>query len=172
MTAVVRGDNQQPGADSETKEPDEWVGEANSVQIKSCPVSDHGSHSLLRAKKSLQSLANGDLRYGNNFLWRLKLSFRWRLKRVNEKAAEPPRLNRRRLRLFWRSSLLHCFVQRGGVQPVCASKVIETLCYAPGVFARLPVSLRVGKLAGDSSRLLVRFLKVVQDGFQVGWDLY
>jgi len=56
MTAVVRRDNQQPGTDSETKEPNEWIGKANSVQIKSCRVSDHGSDILLRAKKGLQGL--------------------------------------------------------------------------------------------------------------------
>jgi len=172
MTAVVRSDNEQPGANSETKDPNERVVKANPVQIKSCPVSDHGADILLRAKKSLQSLPAGDLQCGTHVLWRLNLSFRWRLKCANEKATEPSRLNRPRLRLFWRLSLFHCFVHRGGVQRVCTAKVIETLSDAPGAFARLPVSLRVGKLAGDSSRLLVRFLEVVQDDFQVGWDFY
>src|SRR5262249_7585791 len=79
MTAVVRGDNQQPRADRGAEESDGWGVEANSVQIKSGPVSNYRSHILVGAKKSLQGLPPGDPRSRHNFLWRAKFSSGWRL---------------------------------------------------------------------------------------------
>src|SRR5262249_61099087 len=106
MTPVVRRDNQQPGADREAKESNEWVAKANPVQIKTGSIANHSSHILLRAEKRLQGLTDGDLRCGNNLLWSLHLSLRWRIECVDKVSAKPARLDRPVRRLSCRTGFV------------------------------------------------------------------
>src|SRR5215472_13771698 len=154
MTPVMRCDDQQPGADGEAKEPNEWVAKANSVQIKAGPIANHRSQILLRAQERLQGLADGHLRCGDNLLWSLHLSLRWRIECADKESAKPPGLNRPARRFSVRSRLER-LVHGRSVQRVSARHVIETLRDAPGSFTWLPVALRVAQPAGDSPRILV-----------------
>src|SRR5215471_481288 len=171
MTPVVCRNNQQPRAHAEAQNSNEWVVKTNSVQVKGGAIANHHSQILLRAQERLQGLPNGDLGGGDNLFRSLHLSLRWCVECADKKPAKPSRLDRPSRQLSCRSRLLDCCVKRRGVQRVSACKVIETLRDAPCSFTRLPVALHVGQPTGDSFRLLVRFLKIVQDAFQVGWRL-
>lgn len=93
MTAIMRSQDEESRAYGPGKDAEEWVSEAEAIEVKVARLLYQCSYLVMRGKECLKHLGTVELSYGPRLLWRLELSFWRRFQLSNKPSAKPRGLN-------------------------------------------------------------------------------